>query len=217
MSNIQRSPISDQIPAIDVGPLQVSHGHSTFSSELLTRLQDLTLGAADQAARGIPCTCGKCKSELTAAKSFDACFIEQLGLGLMSHLRSLRFDIDDIRIDIDDVLQLLRGGGLQSLTIIVSTSSALYRLERIVPLVKAPELTVKVLCVVNKKTSPRLLFNTAVKKLRVRGPCDLQFHVEMSQVEHILVKPLDEGTEYGQESGEGMLCNFSAQARYCNY
>ena len=120
----------------------------------------------------------------------------------MSHLRSLRFDIDDIRIDNDDVLQLIRGGGLQSLTIIVSTLSALHRLERIVPLVKAPELTVKVLCVVNKKPSPRLLFNTAVKKLRVRGPCDLQFHVEMSQVEHILVKPLDEGTEYGQESGE---------------
>jgi len=179
----------------------------------LSRLQDLTLGAADQAARGIPCTCGKCKIELNVAKNFDACFIEQLGLGLMSHLRCLRFDIDDIRIDNDDVLQLIRGGGLQSLTIIVSTLSALHRLERIVPLVKAPELTVKVLCVVNKKPSPRLLFNTAVKKLRVRGPCDLQFHVEMSQVEHILVKPLDEGTEYGQESGEGMPCNFSAQAR----
>ena len=161
MYNIQQSQISDQTPTIDVGSLQVRHGHlELFFSELLTRLQDLTLGAADQAARGIPCRCPKCKIELNVAKNFDACFIEQLGLGLMSHLRSLRFDIDDIRIDIDDVLQLVRGGGLQSLTIIVSTSSALHQLERIVPLVKAPELTVKVLCVVNKRPSPRLLFNT---------------------------------------------------------
>ena len=81
------------------------------------------------------------------------------------------------------------------------------------PQVKAPELTVKAMCVVKKKPSPRLLYNTSVKKLHVRGPCDLQFHVQMPKVEHILVKPLDVGSEYGQVLEGGMPCEFSAQSR----
>ena len=177
---------------------------------MLTRLQDLTLGAADQACRGIPCICKKCKSELAAAKRFDDCLLEQLGPGQLSQLRSLQVLIDDI-----DPLFLRHHPSLQSLTVIVSHSSALNMLERIVPQVKAPELTVKAMCVVKKKPSPRLLYNTSVKKLHVHGPCDLQFHVQMSKVEHIMVKPLDAGSEYGQELEGGMPCNFSAQSRYC--
>lgn len=174
----------------------------------LSRLQDLTLGAADQACRGIPCICRKCKSELAAAKRFDDCLLEQLGPGQLSQLRSLQVLVDDID---NHFLRHLRN--LESLTVIVSHSSALHKLERIVPQVKAPELTVKAMCVVNKKPSPRLLYNTSVKKLHVRGPCDLQFHVQMPKVEHIIVKPLDVGSEYGQEVEGGMPCQFSAESR----
>ena len=177
-------------------------------SHMFTRLQDLTLGAADQACRGIPCICRKCKSELAAAKRFDDCLLEQLGPGQLSQLRSLQVLVDDID---NHFLRHLRN--LESLTVIVSHSSALHKLERIVPQVKAPELTVKAMCIVKKKPSPRLLYNTSVKKLHVRGPCDLQFHVQMPKVEHIIVKPLDVGSEYGQEVEGGMPCQFSAESR----
>ena len=81
------------------------------------------------------------------------------------------------------------------------------------PLVRVSELTVMAMCVL-KRPSKRLLFNAHVKRLHVRGPCDLQFHVQMPNLEHITVRPLDQGTEYGHVQGGDLPCRFSGPPRY---
>jgi len=102
---------------------------------------------------------------------------------------------------------------LHTLTLVISTSAALPKLEKIVAITKVSELSVMAMCVVGRKPSARLLSNAFVKRLHVRGPCDLQFHVKMSELQHLTVKPLDEGTEYGQDLAGGMPCKFASQAR----
>ena len=175
------------------------------------RLRDLTLGAAHQACRGIPCSCRKCKSDLAAARRFDLLLWTQLSdhqPGLLKQLTSLQVLIDDL-----DAYFLEELPSLHTLTLVIATSAALPKLEKIVAIAKVSELSVMAMCVVSRKPSARLLSNTFVKRLHVRGPCDLQFHVRMSGLQHLTVKPLDEGTEYGQDLAGGMPCKFAAQAR----
>jgi len=177
----------------------------------LSRLRDLTLGAAHQACRGIPCSCRKCKSDLSAARRFDLLLWTQLSdqhPGLLKQLTSLQVLIDDL-----DAYFLEELPSLHTLTLVIATSAALPKLEKIVAIAKVSELSVMAMCVVSRKPSARLLSNTFVKRLHVRGPCDLQFHVRMSGLQHLTVKPLDEGTEYGQDLAGGMPCKFAAQAR----
>ena len=174
------------------------------------RLRDLTLGAAHQACRGIPCTCRKCKSDLAAAKRFDLLLWTQLSdrPGLLRQLTSLQVLIDDLDPNFLEELP-----SLHTLTLVIATSAALSKLEKIVANAKVSELSVMAMCVIGRKPSARLLSNTNVKRLHVRGPCALQFHVKMSELQHLTVKPLDEGTEYGQDLAGGMPCKFAAQAR----
>ena len=174
------------------------------------RLRDLTLGAAHQACRGIPCTCRKCKSDLAAARRFDHLLWTQLSdqQGLLRQLTSLQILIDDLDANFLEELP-----SLHTLTLVISTPAALPKLERIVANVKVSELSVMAMCVIGRKPSARLLSNTNVKRLQVRGPCSLQFHIKMSGLLHLTVKPLDEGTEYGQDLAGEMPCKFAAQAR----
>ena len=175
------------------------------------RLRDLTLGAAHQACRGIPCTCRRCKSDLAAARQFDLLLWRQLSdqQGLLKQLTSLEVLIDDL-----DPYFLEELPNLHTLTLVIATSAALPKLEKIVAIAKVSELSVMAMCVVGRKPSARLLSNSYAKRLHVRGPCDLQFHVRMSGLKHLTVKPLDEGTEYGQDLAGGMPCKFAAQSRY---
>jgi len=176
----------------------------------LSRLRDLTLGAAHQACRGIPCTCRKCKSDLAAARRFDLLLWSQLSdrPGLLRQLTSLQVLIDDLDPNFLEELP-----SLHTLTLVIATSAALPKLEMIVANAKVSELSVMAMCVIGRKPSARLLSNNNVKRLHVRGPCALQFHVKMSELQHLTVKPLDEGTEYGQDLAGGMPCKFAAQAR----
>ena len=146
------------------------------------RLQELVLCAADRACTGIPCICDKCKEELGSAKIFDRHLLLQLGQGLSRQLRSLKVLVEDLYLP--SILKNIRSRSLQSLTIVISASSTLCKLEKILPLVRVSELTVMAMCVL-KRSSKRLLFNAHVKRLHVRGPCDLQFHVQMLNLEHI--------------------------------
>ena len=175
------------------------------------RLRDLTLGAAHQACRGIPCTCRRCKSDLAAARQFDLLLWTQLSdhQGLLKRLTSLQVLIDDL-----DPYFLEELPNLHTLTLVIATSAALPKWERIVANAKVSELSVMAMCVVGRKPSARLLSNSYVKRLHVRGPCHLQFLVRMSGLQHLTVKPLDEGTEYGQDHAGGMPCKFAAQSRY---
>ena len=175
------------------------------------RLQELTLCAADRACTGIPCICDKCKEELSSAKVFDRHLLLQLGQGLSRQLRSLKVLVEDLYLP--SILKNIRSPCLQSLTIVISAPSTLCKLEKILPLVRVSELTVMAMCVL-KRSSKRLLFNAHVKRLHVRGPCDLQFHVQMSNLEHITVRPLDQGTEYGHVQGGDLPCRFSGPLRY---
>ena len=178
-------------------------------------MRDLTLGAAHQVCRGIPCTCRKCKSDLAAAKQFDLLLWDQLDTwtlghqGLLAQLTSLEILIDDLDPYFQEELP-----NLHTLTLVLASSATLSKLEMIVSRSKVSELSVMAMCVIGKKPSPKLLRNSHVKILSVRGPCPLQFHLEMSSLEHLTVKPLDEGTEYGQELGGGMPCKFASGARY---
>jgi len=176
----------------------------------LSRLRDLTLGAAHQACRGIPCNCKRCKSDIAAARHFDLLLWTQLSdqQGLLKQLTSLQVLIDDL-----DPYFLEELPNLHTLTLVIATSAALPKLEKIVAIAKVSELSVMAMCVVGRKPSARLLSNAYVKRLHVRGPCDLQFHVRMSGLQHLTVKPLDEGTEYGQDFAGGMPCKFAALAR----
>jgi len=176
----------------------------------LSRLQELTLGAADRACTGIPCICDKCKEEVSSAKIFDRHLLLQLGQGLSRQLRSLKVLVDDLYLP--SILKNIRSPCLQSLTIVISASSTLCKLEKILPLVRVSELTVMAMCVL-KRSSKRLLFNAHVKRLHVRGPCDLQFHVQMLNLEHITVRPLDQGTEYGHIHDGDLPCRFSGPPR----
>ena len=175
------------------------------------RLQELTLCAADRACTGIPCICDKCKEELSSAKIFDRHLLLQLGQGLSRQLRSLKVLVEDLYLP--SILKNIRSPCLQSLTIVISAPSTLCKLEKILPLVRVSELTVMAMCVL-KRPSKRLLFNAHVKRLHVRGPCDLQFHVQMPNLEHVTVRPLDQGTEYGHIQGGDLPCRFSGPLRY---
>ena len=171
------------------------------------RLRDLTLGAAHQACRGIPCTCRRCKSDLAAARQFDLLLWRQLSdqQGLLKQLTSLEVLIDDL-----DPYFLEELPNLHTLTLVIATAAALPKLEMIVPMAKVSELSVMAMCVVGRKPTPRLLSNIDVERLHVRGPCDLQFNIRMSGLKHLTVKPLDEGTEYGQDHAGGMPCKFAS-------
>ena len=178
--------------------------------ELSRRLRDLTLGAAHHACRGIPCTCRRCKSDLAAARRFDLLLWNQLShqQGLLSKLTSLQVLVDDL-----DPYFLEELPNLHTLTLVIATSAALPKLEKIVTISKVTELSVMAMCVVGRKPSARLLSNIYVKRLHVRGPCDLQFHVRMSGLQHLTVKPLDDGIEYGQEFADGYPWKFASQPR----
>ena len=175
------------------------------------RLRDLTLGAAHQACRGIPCTCRSCKSDLAAARRFDLLLWTQLSdkQGLLKQLTSLEVLIDDL-----EPYFLEEVPNLHTLTLVIATSAALPKLEKIVAIAKVSELSVMAMCVVGRKPSARLLSSACVQRLHVRGPCDLQFHVRMAGLQHLTIKPLDEGTEYGQDLAGGMPCKFASQARF---
>ena len=173
-------------------------------------MRDLTFGAAHQACRGIPCTCRRCKSDLAAARQFDRLLWTQLSdrQGLLKQLTSLQVLIEGL-----DPYFLEELPNLHTLTLVIATAAALPKLEMIVPMAKVSELSVMAMCVVGRKPTARLLSNIDVERLHVRGPCDLQFHIRMSGLKHLTVKPLDEGTEYGQDHAGGMPCKFASQAR----